>query len=66
MSKLPDMEACLRETLRLQPTAPAFAIAPLPDTKEWPVIIGRGKYQVGKRQVFAVLLSTVHRDPAVY
>jgi cytochrome P450 / NADPH-cytochrome P450 reductase len=66
MSKLPYIEACLRETLRLQPTAPAIGIAPHPDTKEWPVLIGGGKYQVEKEQVFVVLLSKVHRDPAVY
>jgi cytochrome P450 / NADPH-cytochrome P450 reductase len=66
MSKLPYIEACLRETLRLQPTAPAFTIGPRPDTKEYPVLIGGGKYQIEKGQVVVVLLPKVHRDPAVY
>jgi len=66
MSKLPYIEACLRETLRLQPTAPAFTIAPHPDTNEYPVLIGGGKYQIEKGQVVVVLLPKVHRDPAVY
>jgi cytochrome P450/NADPH-cytochrome P450 reductase len=66
MSKLPYIEACLRETLRLQPTAPAFSIAPHPDTKDFPVLIGGGKYAVEKGQVMVVLLSKVHRDPTVY
>jgi cytochrome P450/NADPH-cytochrome P450 reductase len=66
MNKLPYIEACLRETLRLQPPAPVFTIAPYPDTKDFPVIIGGGKYAVEKGQVMVVLLQKVHRDPAVY
>jgi cytochrome P450/NADPH-cytochrome P450 reductase len=65
MSKLPFIEACLRETLRLNPPVFAFAIQPLPETTEYPVIIG-GKYQVHKGDVLIPLLPKLHRDPTVY
>ena len=65
MTKLPYIEACLRETLRLNPTAPAFTIAPLPNS-EYPVLIGGGKYKVEKGQVLVAILPKVHRDPKVY
>lgn len=65
MSKLPYVEACLRETLRLTPTAPAFSISPLPNTTESPIIIG-GKYEVKPGQPILALISAVHRDPIVY
>lgn len=66
MSQLPYIEACLRETLRLTPTAPAFSIKPLLETTEYPVMIGGGKYQVNKGDVLVALLTKIHRDPAVY
>lgn len=44
MSKLPYLEAILRETLRLQPTAPAFQLRAL-ETVPGPVVLG-GKYYI--------------------
>ncbi|RDW85388.1 bifunctional cytochrome P450 reductase [Coleophoma crateriformis] len=66
MSKLPYIEACLRETLRLTPTAPVFSMQPRPDTTEDPITIGGGKYEIAKGQPIMALLSKVHKDPLVY
>ena len=60
------LSACLRETLRLTPTAPAFTLQPLPDMKENSVTIGDGKYEIKKGQPIIALLPKIHRDPAVY
>lgn len=65
MSKLPYIEACLRETLRLTPTAPAFTLQPRPDTADEFTTLG-GKYQVKKGQSIIALLGGIHRDPAVF
>ncbi|KAL2059809.1 hypothetical protein VTL71DRAFT_10193 [Oculimacula yallundae] len=64
MSKLPYIEACLRETLRLNPTAPVFTVQPNPDSAE-PTLLG-GKYQVAKGIPIVAVLPAVHRDPAVF
>ncbi|KAH9204492.1 putative cytochrome P450 oxidoreductase OrdA-like protein [Leptodontidium sp. 2 PMI_412] len=65
MSNLPYIEACLRETLRLRPTAPAFTLQPLPDSPDEYVSLG-GKYQIRKGQTIVALLPAIHRDPAVF
>jgi cytochrome P450/NADPH-cytochrome P450 reductase len=65
MSQLPYLNACLRETLRLTPTAPAFTLQPLSTNKESPILIG-GKYRVEPGQPIIAILPKVHRDPAVY
>ncbi|QSZ36198.1 hypothetical protein DSL72_007324 [Monilinia vaccinii-corymbosi] len=65
MSKLPYIEACLRETLRLSPPAPAFSCCALPNTTESPIIIG-GKYEVKPGQSIAAIITAVQRDPTVY
>lgn len=64
ISKLPYIEAVLRESLRLSPTAPAFSVKPLSGSAE-PIIIG-GKYHVPKDQDMIVLLPQLHRDPSVF
>ncbi|KAK2627065.1 hypothetical protein QTJ16_003031 [Diplocarpon rosae] len=65
MSKLPYVEACLRETLRLTPTAPAFTLEPLKDGPDEKVILG-GKYEIKKGQAIIALLNQIHTDPAVF
>lgn len=64
MSKLPYIEALMRETLRLQPTAPAFSVRPL-DTVAGPVVLG-GKYFIPPDATLIASLPVVGRDPAVF
>jgi cytochrome P450/NADPH-cytochrome P450 reductase len=66
MNKLPYIEAALRETLRLYPTAPAIAIHPVPTTKEYPIFLAGGKYKLEKGDVLLALLIKLHKDPKVY
>ncbi|RAR07669.1 NADPH-cytochrome P450 reductase-like protein [Stemphylium lycopersici] len=60
LSKVPYLNAVLRETLRLQAPAPVISMTAKEDTT-----IG-GKYAVKAGAPIAALLSMVHRDPAVY
>jgi cytochrome P450/NADPH-cytochrome P450 reductase len=62
LNKLPYINAMLRETLRLQPTAPGFGVTPIAEGGE---LIG-GKYHVKKGESMFGILHSVHRDPAVY
>jgi len=64
MSKLPYIEAVLKESLRLMPTAPAFAVQPKPGTTE-PVLLG-GEYLVSPNAILLCWLPKSQRDPAVY
>jgi len=60
LSKLPYINACLRETLRLHPTAPGFALTAKEDQ-----VLG-GRYRVKKGDVCVAVLPLIHRDAAVY
>jgi len=59
MGKLPYIEACLRETLRLHPTAPAFTVEAKSDQD-------LNGYAVKKGERVNILLARLHRDPDVY
>ncbi|MFI0977332.1 bifunctional cytochrome P450/NADPH--P450 reductase [Streptomyces sp. NPDC021093] len=58
VGKLTYLRQVLNESLRLWPTAPAFALEPIEDT-----VIG-GRYPVRKGETLMVLTPALHRDPA--
>jgi cytochrome P450/NADPH-cytochrome P450 reductase len=60
LARLRYIEQILMETLRIWPTAPAFALKPLQDT------VIAGKYAVSKRDTLMVLVPMLHRDPKVW
>ncbi|KAJ5306149.1 hypothetical protein N7508_005164 [Penicillium antarcticum] len=67
MSKLPYITAVMRETLRLNPTAPMIAVHPHPTkNKEAPVTLGGGKYVLHPDEPIALMLGKMQRDPKVY
>lgn len=67
LSKLPYINAVMRETLRLRPTAPSIAVHAHPTkNKESPVTLANGKYVLNEDEPIVILLSKLHRDPAVY
>ncbi len=60
LARLPVLDRVLKETLRLWPTAPAFAVAPFEDT-----VLG-GRYLIRKDRRLSVVLTALHRDPKVW
>lgn len=61
LPQLTYLDQILKETLRLWPTAPAFAVAPYE-----PVTTLGGRYPVRSDQSLFVLTPALHRDPAVW
>ncbi|TVT39764.1 cytochrome P450, partial [Amycolatopsis rhizosphaerae] len=61
LARLGYLDQILRETLRLWPTAPAFAVTPLDDE----TTLG-GRYPVRRDDIVLVLTPMLHRDPAVW
>ncbi|WP_283136021.1 cytochrome P450 [Rhizohabitans arisaemae] len=57
VGRLRYIRQVLMESLRLHPTAPAFAVEPLADT-----VIG-GRYPVRQGETLMVLIPQLHRDP---
>jgi cytochrome P450 / NADPH-cytochrome P450 reductase len=66
LQKLKYINAVLRETLRLTPTAPAFFRTVRPENKDPHPTIGNGKYEIPQDSGALCLLSKIQRDPKVY
>jgi cytochrome P450 / NADPH-cytochrome P450 reductase len=60
LTKLPYLEACLRETLRLHSPAPAFTLQAIGDQ-----VVG-GEYEIKDGDHATILLDPLHRDPEVW
>ncbi len=60
LARLEVIDRILKETLRLWPTAPAFAVAPFEDT-----LLG-GRHLIARDRRVTVLLPALHRDPAAW
>ncbi|PRG69631.1 cytochrome [Burkholderia cenocepacia] len=60
LARLRYVEQILMETLRIWPTAPAFAVTPLADTT-----FG-GKYAVSPDDIIMILTPMLHRDTSVW
>ena len=61
INRLKYVGQILKETLRLWPTAPMFAVYPYEDE----TVVG-GKYRMSKEQDWAILLPMLHRDKSVW
>ena len=67
LDKLPYISSCIREALRLYPTAPAFQTVPVSnEDKDFPMYIGKDKYEIRKGDSLVAVLPVLHRDPVVY
>lgn len=60
LAQLRYIEQILMETLRLWPTAPAFALSPRQDT-----LLG-GRYAVTAKDTILVIVPMLHRDPEAW
>ncbi len=60
INELTYISQILKETLRLMPTAPAFAVEPLEDT------VIAGEYSVSKGETILALIPRLHRDKVVW
>ncbi len=61
LPRLGYIDQILKETLRLWPTAPAFAVRSLQ-----PQTIVAGKFEVTSEDVLLILAPSLHRDPVVW
>ncbi|KNC99987.1 hypothetical protein, variant [Spizellomyces punctatus DAOM BR117] len=64
--KLPYIDAVLKETLRLQPTAPFFTRKVKATEGRTNYIFKNGEYEVGAHDVISVIIGKLHRDSKVW
>jgi cytochrome P450/NADPH-cytochrome P450 reductase len=62
VTQLEYISKILKETLRLWPTAPAYAIAPYKESET----IGGGQFEIKKAYQTVVLIPALHRDRSVW
>jgi cytochrome P450/NADPH-cytochrome P450 reductase len=66
LNQLKYINAMLRETLRLTPTAPAITRGVRPENKEDNPTIGNGTYSIPRKQGVVCLLTKIQQDPKVF
>ena len=66
MKDLKYINAILRETLRLSPTAPAFSRRVRDENTEDPPTVGKGEFELKKEWTITCLLGMIQRDPKIY
>ena len=66
LNQLKYVNAVLRETLRLTPTAPGFGRAVRPENKEETPTIGNGRYAIPREKSILCLVGKIQRDPKVW
>jgi cytochrome P450/NADPH-cytochrome P450 reductase len=65
LDHLPYAKACIREALRLDPPAQAFALTPQVNDNNEPILLA-GRYPIHPGQSAIVLIPSLHRDPSVF
>ncbi|OCK85393.1 NADPH--cytochrome P450 reductase-like protein [Lepidopterella palustris CBS 459.81] len=66
LKDLKYINAVLRETLRLTPTAPAFARRVRDENKEDPPTLANGEYILDRGLSYLCLVSKIQKDPKVF
>lgn len=65
ITKLKYLNAVLRESLRLYPSAPGLGFCAKAGVEDKPTL-GGGKYSIGKTEPVICLLGKLQRDPKIY
>jgi len=65
LKDLKYINAVLRETLRLTPTAPGFTRGPRPENTSRPATIGNGKWEIPEPGALC-LLAKIQQDPKIW
>ena len=66
LNELKYVQAVLRETLRLTPTAPAITRGVRPENKKEQETLGGGKYAMPAQGGVVCLLTKIQKDPKVW